>query len=226
MKHIHVQSCRSTFELLKENYDYENILVSCDKQTQGRGRGSNSWDFFEGSIAMSFNLKPTEVLTLTSIEMGVLICSFFKEELNIQLNLKWPNDIIKDDKKVGGLLIENFKDTYLLGIGLNSYLNNTEAFSENYKVKAGTIFKEKPNLNKKDLIASLCKFIHKNRIKNMNSITQQFDNLCFHKNKTVQIYDGDNIIGEFLGINTDGSAVIRSEFETKNIYSGSLRLLV
>lgn len=226
MKHIHVKSCGSTFEVLKENYDYENILVSCDEQIQGRGRGSNSWDFFSESIAMSLNLIPSEVLTLTSIEMGVLICNFFEIEFDINLQLKWPNDIIKDGKKVGGILIESFKDTYLLGIGLNTSLRKNEVFNTSYKVEAGTIFPEGLSFSKKELTLKIASFIHKNRSKDMLYLTEQFKALCFHTNKKVEIYDGDNIIGTFIGINTDGSALIKNEKETKSVYSGSLKLLI
>lgn len=226
MKHIHMKSCKSTFEVLKDNYNYESILVSCEEQTSGRGRGSNTWDFFEGSIAMSLNLVPTEILTLTSIEMGVLTCHFFKAHYNLDLSLKWPNDIILNGKKVGGLLIESFKDTYLLGIGLNVIIKKDEALNRNYKFKAASIFNSDFELIKKDLSFKICKYIHSNRIKDMTVITEEFKKLCFHTNMNIEIYDGDNIKGQFLGVNTDGSAIVKTNLETKSIYSGSLRLLI
>lgn len=225
MNHIHLPSCKSTFEVLKSNYDYTNILVSCEKQTQGRGRGLNTWDFFNNSIAMSFNANATKVLTLTSIEIGVLICDFFKHTKNIDLNLKWPNDITKNESKVGGILIESFKDTYLIGIGLNTYLNSNEKFND-YKIKAASIFDAQINLDKEKICNELCIYIHQNRFSDMNLLIKKFNSLCFHLNKEVQIYDGDNITGIFIGLNPDGSAIIKNSKEVKSVYSGSLKLLV
>lgn len=225
MNHIHVSNCESTFKVLKNNYDYSQILVSCDKQIKGRGRGHNTWDFFNNSIAMSFSASASKVLTLTSIEIGVLICDFFKETANIDLKLKWPNDIIKKDLKVGGILIESFNDTYLIGIGLNTFLEKNEEFND-YKISAGALFENKVTLDKEKICKELCIYIHKNRFKDMNLLIEKFNALCFHFEKKVEIYDGDNITGVFKGLNTDGSAIIQSSFETKSVYSGSLRLLV
>jgi BirA family biotin operon repressor/biotin-[acetyl-CoA-carboxylase] ligase len=225
MNHIHVSNCESTFEILKSNYDYSDLLVSCDNQLKGRGRGHNSWDFFKNSIAMSFNAKESKVLTLTSIEIGVLICDYFKQSNNINLNLKWPNDIIKDGLKVGGILIESFNDTYLIGIGLNTYLEANESFNT-YKVAAGNLFDNEQNINKEKTCKDLCVYIHKNRFSNMDMLIKRFNSLCFHFNKEVEIYDGDNIVGVFKGLNSDGSAIIENSLTTKSVYSGSLRLLV
>lgn len=225
MNHIHVSSCKSTFEVLKSNYDYSKLLVSCDKQIKGRGRGHNTWDFFNNSIAMSFSASSSKVLTLTSIEIGVLICDFFRETKQMDLKLKWPNDIIKNDLKVGGILIESFNETYLIGIGLNTYLETNEEFND-YKISAGTLFDNEVTLDKEKICKELCIYIHKNRFIDMDLLIKRFNSLCFHFNKEVEIYDGDNIAGVFKGLNTDGSAIIQSSFQTKSVYSGSLRLLV
>ena len=57
MKHLHLKKCKSTFSELKKYIDNEYILVSTELQTNSRGRGNNSWDFFKNSVAMSFNIK-------------------------------------------------------------------------------------------------------------------------------------------------------------------------
>lgn len=225
MNHIHVSSCESTFEILKSNYDYSDILVSCDMQLNGRGRGHNTWDFYKHSIAMSFNANASKVLTLTSIETGVLICDFFKQSQDIDLQLKWPNDIIKNDLKVGGILIESFDDTFLIGIGLNTYLEVNESFND-YKVSGGTLLDKEVTLDKEKMCKELCIFIHKNRFTDMQLLIQRFNSLCYHFDKEVEIYDGDNTIGIFKGLNKDGSAIIVDSSRTKSVYSGSLRLLV
>jgi len=225
MKHLHLKECKSTFSELKKHIDNENVLVSTQLQTGGRGRGNNSWDFFKSSVAMSFNIKAHKERTLTALEVGILITQFFNTAFSIDLSLKWPNDIIRNNKKVGGILIESFSDHLLVGIGLNTVLDSSESFSD-YKVSAGVIFDDKDSFSRKELCYDLANYIHNNRINKAAQVKELYDKVCFHIDKKVEIYDGDNIIGIFKGINKDGSAIIENDIELKNVYSGSLRLLI
>ena len=225
MKHLHLKECQSTFSELKKHIDYGSVLVSTQLQTGGRGRGNNSWDFFKNSVAMSFNILPHKERTLTALEIGILITQFFSKNFSINLSLKWPNDIIKNNKKVGGILIESFADHLLVGIGLNTILDDSETFND-YKVSAGVIFDDNNSFSRESLCYELATYIHSNRIKEASQVKVLYDKICFHINKKIEIYDGDNIIGIFKGINKDGSAIIENDIELKNVYSGSLRLLI
>lgn len=221
MKHIHLKSCPSTFKELEK---YSNALVSTDEQTSGKGRGDNLWHNFNHSLAMSFTSHPNSNLGMTSIEVGTLIVLFFKEKFDIQLSLKWPNDIIKDQKKVGGILIKSSNKNFMIGIGLNLLLDKNEEF-QNYKIPAGTIFNKSFNVSKKDLSFQLARFIEDNRITQQDVLIRLFNQYCFHLNKEVEIYDGDNCRGKFIGIDTTGAALIKSDSDIKQVYSGSLRLV-
>lgn len=69
IKQIHVDECDSTQDLLKEQLNKESseetILISCENQTSGRGRGENVWKAMPGTLCFSLNIQPHAVMSFT-----------------------------------------------------------------------------------------------------------------------------------------------------------------
>ena len=114
------------------------MLISADKQTAGRGRGSKKWWTGEGAIAVSLLLKLSDHgldrdnLTSLSPLIAKAIAETVSEFIahcgisgkNVEIHL--PNDVYISGKKVCGILIESPKpDFCIIGIGVNT--NNTLA---------------------------------------------------------------------------------------------------
>jgi BirA family biotin operon repressor/biotin-[acetyl-CoA-carboxylase] ligase len=222
MKHIHLETCDSTqkylIEMTKDNA-VDDILVSCDYQAKGVGQRKNTWDCYKNTLCMSFVLIENEVLNLTSLEMGVLVCEFF------DLKLKWPNDILnKEGKKVGGIIINKHGDhSPVIGMGINLYADQNEILSD-YEIKAGFVFNEPKNFIKKELAEELFTYIKTHRLNSTDTISK-WNNYCSHMNRSVILKDEQNIIrGTFKGIGDYGQALIEYEGQTKEYYSGTLRI--
>ena len=127
---INYTSTQSTnddiWRLFNDN-NKENILVVTDNQLNGRGRLNNRWFSKPGhSITCSFLLNDVfdrNHFSLHSILIPVAIINGVKNFLSINLETKWPNDIMYHNKKIGGILLEskyNKKALILnVGIGLN-----------------------------------------------------------------------------------------------------------
>ena len=124
------------WRLIKSNNIKNGSLVMTDIQTEGKGTHGRIWHTDEkNNIALSFyvetncNIKRLEGLTKEIVQVLV---SIFKEEYNINLEIKKPNDLIVKGKKLGGILTESkvsFETVkYLvIGIGINtSKLNFTK----------------------------------------------------------------------------------------------------
>lgn len=110
---------------LKENEFYE--LIVADTQTAGRGRGSNTWTSSKpGTQLLSswvFDLK-TAPQPIISPLMGLGIYKALKTKwAHLIWNVKAPNDIYLNDKKVGGILIETItiqkNHRVIVGVGIN-----------------------------------------------------------------------------------------------------------
>ena len=125
---------------LTEDEPINGIVVVTDNQKNGRGQRGKKWFSRAGhSITCSFMVTDkTEYSKLLSILVPIGINSGIKNLLNLETDIKWPNDIYFKNKKLGGILIESKitseTNNYAIGIGLN--VNEVEDdFNSNFDEK-------------------------------------------------------------------------------------------
>lgn len=88
-------------------------IVIADHQTAGRGRLDRRWEAPSGTaLLVSFVLSPNPLLSLAA---GVAAA----EACGPKVRLKWPNDLLLDDRKLGGILVEAGPARAVCGIGIN-----------------------------------------------------------------------------------------------------------
>lgn len=84
-------------------------VVACDWQTQGNGRRGKSWDTAPGNITFSVRtiapVEPAQLMGL-SLVTGVSVAQALGHVCGIVVQLKWPNDVIIQQRKLCGLLTE------------------------------------------------------------------------------------------------------------------------
>jgi BirA family biotin operon repressor/biotin-[acetyl-CoA-carboxylase] ligase len=107
----------------------EGSVFLAEEQTAGRGRGANSWQSPQStgiycSVILRPELAPSDVLAL-SLAVGLAVQSAIQQiDSRVQIDLKWPNDVLLNGKKVCGILTEmNAEATrvryIVVGIGIN-----------------------------------------------------------------------------------------------------------
>ena len=103
----------------------EGTVVIADEQTAGRGRIKRVWLSPKGSIALSIVLYPS-VVNLPSLIMlaSLAVVHSIETVTGLRSRIKWPNDVLANDRKVCGILIEssvrgNIVDYAIIGIGVN-----------------------------------------------------------------------------------------------------------
>jgi len=108
---VHLESVGSTQDVAR-GMPIGSIVLA-DYQTDGRGRLSHRWESPPGSaLLVSFVLEPKPVLSLAA---GVAAA----EACGRGVRLKWPNDLLLDGRKVGGILVEASPSKAICGIGIN-----------------------------------------------------------------------------------------------------------
>ncbi len=136
----HFPTADSTNTLLLEaaaNGAPEGTLYLADEQTVGRGRGGHAWHSEPGSgLYLSVLAKPSlqlrEALWI-SLATGLAAQSAIQSTTGLRIDLRWPNDLLYDQKKLGGILVEAAVEPdvhatlryAVIGIGINI---NHEAF--------------------------------------------------------------------------------------------------
>lgn len=220
IRQIHLIECDSTQDVLKEQLNGtspdETVLVSCENQVAGRGRGENKWKAMPGSLCFSLNLAPHPVMSFTAIELSVIIAEFF-EQKGSELKLKWPNDLWdKTGMKCGGILVQGTQSNMLAGIGLNLFSND---------VSLGGIFEKEFTLEKEKNAQEIGNFILNNRIADARKLTSSWLKRCGHLNQMVRITEGNEVTeGIFQGLGEFGEALVCRDGQTQRIFNGSLRL--
>ncbi len=132
-KLIYVPECHSTNSSLAELNNTselpEGTVFITDNQTQGRGQRGNAWIASKGeNLTFSMLLRPgflavrSQFRLNMAVSLGVI--SALADYVQAGLAIKWPNDIMIGDRKVGGILIENQSQgerltSSVVGIGLN-----------------------------------------------------------------------------------------------------------
>ena len=97
-------------------------LVVASEQLSGRGRQGRTWTQPDrgmfASLAFVSDWTPFE-LTLIPLITAVAVRRAVASQFAIELDLKWPNDLLLDGRKVGGILVESSASTVVVGCGMN-----------------------------------------------------------------------------------------------------------
>jgi len=108
---LHLESVTSTQDIARDMP--VGSIVMADHQTAGRGRLEHRWEAPPGTaLLVSFVLAPNPILSLAA---GVAAA----EACGQGVRLKWPNDLLRDGLKVGGILVEATAFKAVCGIGIN-----------------------------------------------------------------------------------------------------------
>lgn len=108
----------STQDIARERLEELPVLVVASGQSAGRGRSGSEWVNADRALAASLAFKaPEGDQRPFSLIAGVAAA----RAIDGDVVLKWPNDLIVDGLKVGGILVERSGDVVVVGLGLNLY---------------------------------------------------------------------------------------------------------
>ena len=117
----HEPECEST-QLLLGPDDPEGAIATTDHQTAGRGRLGRQWvEAPATSVLVSVLLRPPSKQRAPELSLVAALATALAVEdaTDLAAQIKWPNDVMLDRRKVGGILAELKGEVVVLGIGLN-----------------------------------------------------------------------------------------------------------
>ncbi|MBP7215870.1 MAG: biotin--[acetyl-CoA-carboxylase] ligase, partial [Candidatus Omnitrophica bacterium] len=211
----------------------EGTVVLSELQTKGRGRLGRNWfsPRYKG-IYFSLILKPAispnqaAVLTLLS---AVSICQAIRQITGVEAQIKWPNDILIQQKKVAGILTEIQAEMdeihcVIVGVGIN--VNN----EKKSLISQATSLKEHIGgvVNRVELLQAIFNALEKNYLhfqeKGSRFIIQQWREYSVTLGRRVKIYSHrEHVEGEAIDIDADGALLLRNDAGlTQKILSGDV----
>lgn len=238
-KIYYYETIDSTNNKAKElNKEEEGTLIIAEEQNSGKGRLGRQWiSPKRKGIWMSLLLKPKvdplKVSKITLVGAAAIHKAF--ENMGIKSHIKWPNDIIINNKKVCGILTEmncelNLINYVVLGIGINVNFDKEDIPSDLLDKATSLKIELDKEISRQNLLGNILNefellyedFLEYNAEKTI-SICKENSILI---GKDVQIIRGNNIkIGKAIDMNIEGELIVQYENgDLENIYSGEVSI--
>ena len=200
------------------------LACFAEEQTQGRGRRGKVWlsppcSSVYLSLAWKFDLSVNDLGAL-SLAMGVAVARMLRQTGLEKVGLKWPNDVLLDDKKIAGILIEttqikNRATTAIIGVGLNFELpvNSPEMPDQPWTdIISELPMGRKPGRNEiAGLLLQECMVVCEDFVQNQPALMfeyQKYD-ICLQQVVNVYLEDAPSIQGVVVGFEANGEIRIR-----------------
>jgi len=203
--------------LVHEGMAQHGTVVFAHHQTAGRGQRSKSWFTGTGNnLALSVVVQPFGLplsnLFLLSMATAVGVWRFFAEYAGAETKIKWPNDLYWNDRKAGGILIENslagteWKHA-IVGIGININQPFFEGFSQAVSLQQIT----GKEYDVVELAKSLCHYLQQSYellTTNQKEIIAQYHQQLYKRNSVVKLKTGSRVFETYIkGVNSSGQLV-------------------
>ena len=202
------------------NKDY--LVVISEQQTAGRGRQGKEWySPNAGNIYMTIKFRDKNPAPLSLI-IGLLISEAMDSVSGQKINaeLKWPNDLLINKKKICGILIESEMSAdeveFIVGIGINYSLPKKESWWGEIGELADILPREK-------LMNSILQNIINYKENGYKNWKDAWEKRCMHigiELKALSNNQKETDIGIFKGINEEGKMLLQTERELRVISSG------
>lgn len=233
-----IDSTNIRCKILAEQGAEDGILVVADQQTAGKGRRGRKWDSPKGcGIFMSLMLKPdiapvnASMLTLVT---AMALVKGIKEATGLETKIKWPNDIILNQKKLCGILTEmsselDYINHVVIGIGVN--VNMTSFPNEIAQVATSIAIEQGHPVKRSAIIARTMeafeeyyeRFLKK---QNLEDLMEEYNELLIHKDCEIRVLGArEEYVAKAIGIDKSGELLVELEDGTKKkIRSGEISI--
>ncbi len=218
------------WELLEQGLAEGGHVVVTDDQRYGRGRKGRSWfSAPEKGLTFSVLLLPdirVAQLGLISLAAGVALVDAL-EAVDVSAGLKWPNDVLVGNLKLGGVLIESrLADEgaiIVLGIGLNVN-EDVKDFPKDRRRDVTSVLIQRGESGERELIiARILGRMEEIMTGNLGLVPQLWLERCQHLGDKVKFsHRGKSMQGKFTGIDEDGHGLVQTRGKTYVVTAGDL----
>ena len=221
--------------LLRKLSEFKQPVTVCIAEHMSAGRGRRGRTWYGGayqnimlSIAWSFD-DGCRYFPGLSLAVAVMVCQCLHEYADSAFQVKWPNDILWNNKKLSGILVEVQHSTAVVGIGVNCALDQEQVTSIQRPVATLDDILYKP-VDRSDLAALLIIFLDKGLKSYSNSGFDAFRNqwieLHAQQNRLVRTDGSTPIVGTAIGVDHDGALRLRTATgEIHAVSSGEISIL-
>ena len=220
-----VARCSSTNTVIFEQPIDGPILLAAEEQTAGRGRRGRRWHSPRGA-GITFSLaapvqRPARELAALPLVAGVALARALRE-LGAQVALKWPNDLVVGEAKLGGILVETRAGAAVIGVGLNC--RRVPGLEESLGRRVAFLEMPDRNLVIRKLAGALLDALRDFETRGFEAAREQWQAMDAHAGQRlrVRLSDGKLVSGINHGLGHDGALRLATRGGVREVRSGRL----
>ena len=234
---VYLDECESTNDFLFNTKDFSQhgTVVLSEFQSNGKGRKDRTWESTKGqNLTLSVLLRKgikSKLLGIINLGASLAVAQTLENLYQLDVELKWPNDVLIKRKKIAGILLESSSkgskiEKLVIGIGINV---NQVGFQGRFIIPPTSVKKEfHEAVSRERLLSEL-----------LNNFEETLQ-LCFDKpDKIIESWKercemiGENIkvveneeskFGIFSNIDDEGYLILKRKDETERIHFGDVSL--
>ncbi len=227
-------------ELARDSEIREGTFVIANLQRGGKGRLGRHWLSLPGGLWASGILRPgilPQQAPLVTFAAAVAITRAIREMTNLEVSIKWPNDIFYNGRKLGGILSEIESEAanihfLVLGFGLNVNIRMSK-FPQPLRAQATSVYRElKKEISLNVLfvkilkqLESLYELIQDKQFESILDSWKEY-NCTLGEQVSVALPDGSEATGVALDVNQSGALMLKTvNGQIKTITSGDLSIV-
>jgi BirA family biotin operon repressor/biotin-[acetyl-CoA-carboxylase] ligase len=224
----------------KKNKVLEGMVIVADSQVRGRGRFDRGWISPPGvNLYFTVLLEPpfsAQESSITTLMAAVAVVSAIREYTDLKAEIKWPNDILINRKKVGGILTEMKSDIdgvnfIAVGIGINVNMTGSMLPEELRPVSTSLLQEKAEHINRVELMGLILErleFWYKALLKgSRKTLLDEWIRLNATVGNKVMVKAYERVItGIAEGINSDGGLIVRdASGSVETVNAGEVTIL-
>jgi len=224
-------------QFVKEQTESNGVVFFAEEQTKGRGQNEKHWESEPyKNLCFSFIFEPKNATIEKTFYFNKLICLSISQAVKNYLKtekveIKWPNDIFVNNKKIGGILIENNLQNNkikhsIIGIGINvnqSFVSQKSFIATSFYDVLTT------ETSREDLFCLILETIDNNLLlTNQTLIEKNFDMNLLGFNKPCEFLDASStkFKAKIVGVNNHGQLLVQSNGSTTAYLHGSIKQII
>lgn len=234
---VYSEEVSSTNRFLLENEEFQKhgTVILAEYQTEGKGRFKREWTSMKNtnltfSIILKSNLTPNNI-GLINLASSLSVAQSIENLFQLKVELKWPNDVLINKKKVSGILLESVSEgskikRLVIGVGLNV---NQATFQGQYTISPTSLKLEtKKNVGRERVLSEILNTLEENFTligKDRDKLTQMWRSRCRMIGEKIKVYDrGEERFGIFEDIDSNGLLLLKTQEDIETISFGDVSL--